>query len=249
MKTLALLCLSLGMVPILCAQQPTAPPTTKPVLPPGPLLSKAPDFAQWTVTTKTEVTPTGARPSATPKTSRHHKAPPGPPTNQMASVIKTQSLRYEETVTGGGNKVQKWCVPDMQVTIEASGQPLVALKEGAKNSSAYTDYSKTDFMGFEWISPRNFTGVENVMGQECLVFKDKIKIEGGGDPSEPPPEVSAYINAATRLPVQLTLDDEVSTYQFGPAPQAMLTLPPEVESVVTQWRETMRQSDLMPAKP
>ena len=260
MKTLALICLSFGMAPILCAQQPAAQPsvqpTPRPVLPPGPLLNKAADFAQWTVTSKSSTAPAAAaQASASPATaavavpgaSPGQKQKPSP-SDQTTSVTKTKTIRFEETITAGGIKIQKWCVPDMQVSIHGSGAPVVSLPSKS-GDNYYTDYSKSDFGGFEWISSRNFTGIEKIMGQDCLVFRDKMKFAAGDAPAGPPPPVVACIDADSRLPVALQLGDEIRTFQFGPTPAAMLTLPPPVQTVVDGWRKTMRQAALPPGKP
>ena len=259
MKKFASLWLACGLVPmVLCAQQ-----ATPPELPPGPLLNKAPEFAQWTITTKPAATPADSEPAeaeSTPDrspspTPRHRQKSAdstgkktAPPVERTTVVTKTQSLRHEETSAGAEPKMQKWCVPDMQVTIDGSTAPVVSLPGNAADSD-YVDYSKTDFPGFEWISNRNFTGARKVLGQDCLIFEDQpvAKKKGSGEPV--PSTAVAAINSATRLPVSLQTGEETQTYEFGLAPTAMLALPPDVQAVVEQWRKTMSQSALMPAKP
>ena len=236
-----------GSAPLLRAQQPPPTPrpspTPRPTLPPGPLLNRAPEFAQWSVISRTVPDLAAASPSATPapKSSR-------PPVDQTLTVTKTRTIRSEQTTGIGGAQIQKWCVPDMQVVVRGSGNPVVALP-GASGDSAYTDYSRTDFGGFEWISKRNFEGIQKVMNQDCLVFRDKMKLEGENARSGPPPSAVAAINADSRLPVALQLGEETRTYQFGPAPTEMLTLPPKIDALINQWRKTLHQASLPPAKP
>ena len=115
--------------------------------------------------------------------------------------------------------------------------------------ATFTDFGKADFEGFGWISKRNFDGIEKVMGQDCLVFRDKLKLTGDNARSGPPPTGVACISADSRLPVALQLGEESRTYQFGAAPTDMLAIPPKVDALINQWRKTLRQASMPPGKP
>jgi hypothetical protein len=264
MKKLSLLCLAGGWASVLCAQSaaPAAPaaPTPRPVLPSGPLLERAPEFSQWTITSKTSgaapvadgqtnAAATAATPAPAPAAggSPGQKAPPSP-TDLTITVIKTKNIRFEQTEGTGAGKLQKWCFPDMQLTVRGRGAPIVSLNNTATHSADYTDYSKSDFSGFGWIAAKNFTGIVKTMGQDCLVFKDKVKLDAEA-PGEAARPAVACIAVESRLPVALQVGDEVRTYQFGAAPTDMLVPPPDIGKVLEKWRKSIRQAALPPTKP
>ena len=253
MKALSLFCMFCGLASALNAQEPSQP-TPRPTPPPGPLLDKAPEMAQWTVTSKTSI----ARPIADPEGKGQPTPSPSAsasggqkatasPTDQTTTVVKTKSLRFEQTMLSGGAKIQKWFVPDMQITLRGASAPVVTLS-GVTRNNYYVDYSKSDFLGFEWISPQNFTGITKVSGQDCLVFKDKVKVDPESS-TAPRAAAVACIALDSRLPVALQLDQEVRTYQFGAPPTDMLELPQDVALVVEKWRKTLRQAALPPGRP
>ena len=259
MRTRFLIWLICGLAPVLFAQEPPSA-SPGPTPPPEPLLGKAPDFAQWTITSSEAVDPR-EKPSPmeaaelSPASGRHHKKQstdstdqkaPVDHTDQTTTVTKTKSFRVERTESSGGMKIERWCLPDMQIIIPKSGEPIVAMPGSALDSN-YIDYSKAEFIGFDWISQSNFEGIENVSGQECHVFRQKVKADGAG--AAGPSGMVAWINTATQLPVKLQSGEESRTYHFEVAPTAMLALPPEVAAMAHKWEESVRQSSLMPAKP
>jgi len=206
-----------------------AGPAASPVpLAPGPLLNFAPSFAQWLVST-TSGTAAAVIPDAQTKYA------------ERTLVRKTGPIRYEVTVYDDGRKVEKWCEGADQATI-IPGIKNPELSNGAgmaKGNIQFTDYSKADFAGFEWISKGNYVGVQTMEGIPCIVFH--VDTTDDGDTATPstagtaagsatPSGRSAWIDAEKRLPVLLQDDNVITFYQMEPAPTTQLVLPPDVQA-------------------
>jgi hypothetical protein len=235
---------TLGLVAVLSAQTPGATP---PVPPSGPLMAKAaPDFAQWTATTKFEVSSEAVGATA--------PAAAGDPSakKSVVQVVKTGNIRHVTLVRENGTKSENWCEGDMQV-ITCPEWPLPVLSSGKrKEDAARVDFSHGDFTGLDWISAKNFVGIRKFGGGDCLMFKDsvprdaafslgrsvEVNDDNGHEVSTAKPPLApavAYIDLKTRLPVSLQWGNELTTYTFDNPPTAKLSLPPPLQAVIDDW--------------
>lgn len=167
----------LGMSLALGAQEP---PTPKEI-PPGPLLKRAPRFASWTITIsrgkKSEPSPKG--PDGSP--GGHGKEPVE---LRQIAVTKTDNIYRQEIQLSDGSKTESWRIGRMQISfLPRSGEPSIfePSQEAMKDLDPdfYTDYSKADFSGLEWISRTNYLGMQKVKGVQCLAFGASAKEETG----------------------------------------------------------------------
>ncbi|MFV0338297.1 MAG: hypothetical protein ACK5LK_08665, partial [Chthoniobacterales bacterium] len=158
-------------------------------------------------------------------------------------ITKTKPLYHEQTIFSSGSKSDIWYTGDVFLTVNDGADPLINFKN-EKNKGRITDYSKTDFPAFSWISKKNFIGIQKVLGRDCLVFRAKIKKEA----DDPLIDTIACVDLQSRLPVAMQ-GDITQYYQFGPAPTAMLTLPPNVQKVADLWIEAFKQSARMSSRP
>ena len=263
MNKLLLICLLFGGIHPALAQDTPSP---HPIPPAGPLLNRAPDFSRWVIVIKRPKAEQSDKSAAS-----QSGAKPGPQTTETrVTTTKTGPVREEEEIGENGSKAVKWYNAGMQVTMK-TGWTIPVLSSAATNpfDELLTDYSKTDFPGFEWISAKNYLGTKNVAGRDCLVFKDKASVISDEelnvrkevadlsktgdtkaalqiDPEQFLKEAVAYVDFETRLPVALLRSDEVRTYQFNNPPQAMLVLPADMQAPITIWNK-MKAGEARPA--
>jgi hypothetical protein len=160
MKTLTILSLLLVSMPSLYSQQPQAASTP----PQPPFLKRAPASSQWIITFKTA----SAKDSSTAHTAG------GAPTSRpkVMVVTKNGNTIAEKLVNENGVTIETWHVPGYAISEVNGKDPVLSPSPG--NTFNTTDYSATDFAGFDWISSQNFVGAQEIMGRHCLVFKSKI---------------------------------------------------------------------------
>jgi len=163
MKTLAIFSLLLVSVPSLYSQQPQATATP----PQPPFLKRAPASSQWVITFK----PQGTAPAKDSSTA-HAAESTSTPRPKVMVVTKNGNTIAEKLVNENGVTVETWHVSGYAVSAVNGKDPVLSPNPG--NTFNTTDYSTTDFAGFDWISPQNFVGAKEIMGRHCLVFKSKI---------------------------------------------------------------------------
>lgn len=228
-------------------QVPSTPaPST---LPKGPLLANAPEYSIWvTVRGDASLLPKkGAAPSS-------GKAEPK--LVKRVQTIKAGPVRYILTIGVDGKRSESWCKGNMQIFKGAEwGDKPVATN--ARSIRHPLDFSKTDFPECAWISESCYQGIRKVLDRDCMVF-----LKGSGDsqsPSKanaeeasldgPKGKVQACIDLQTRLPVLLVEGDAVTTYEFGPTPAAILTLPADVQAAIEEKRRVVERLTSRPPRP
>ncbi len=220
-------------------QQPQATP---PPIPRPPFLKRAPDSSQWLVSVATGQTDP-SRPKDLPVKY-----------DKRMLVTKSGPIRWEITVDGSGTRLSdRWCEGNVQTLLFPGKTDPVVIVQGATLSwngaaGGFADYTKTDFPGFEWISKKNYVGMQTISGIDCIVFhSDPAGGTGGmalpaasptadGAPPAAPPipqtGVTAYIEEDNRMPVLLQIEKETTTYQMRPPPTTPLTVPPNVQAAL-----------------
>jgi hypothetical protein len=226
--------LVLGVALLTRAEAQQALPGVSPVpLPRGPLLNRAPGFAQWLKSTKNEAPDTATIPDQSTK-------------YDVRELVKqTGDVRYEITVTGTVSRTEKWCEGNYQAIVIPGQQPAISARGGSEMGGNFTDYSKTDFPDFAWVTKRNYAGVETIEGVDCLVFHKADENENApgapvgpaaatssassAAPSIPQTGDTAFIDLKSRLPVLIHVAGATTLYQFEPPPTAMQALPANLQ--------------------
>jgi hypothetical protein len=237
MRTIRWLCIFFGIASLVGAAAAQSPQATPPPLGPGPLLKRAPNFSQWLISSKLGSADAPLVPDANTKF------------DQRTLVRKTGAIRYEITAYVDGRRTEKWCQGDFQAAvIPGEANPIVTVRGANAVGGGFTDYSKSDFPGFEWISKRNYIGVQTMEGVSCIVFHEGSK--GGGDAPSTAGGNTAYIAADTRLPVLLQADDGTATlYQMEAPPSTPLAIPPNVQASFDILQARFQRAAAVPAAP
>ncbi|MGC3989670.1 MAG: hypothetical protein QM796_08340 [Chthoniobacteraceae bacterium] len=237
MKKYAIITALLFGAGLLKAQQPAAQATPKPELPPGPLLNHAPDMAQWTISFR------GAATVPDDKSAKPGEKPAFDTSDYRVAVVKTKPIYHILMAMGNGEKMDKWCVGEVQVTKQPNAAYPI-LSTPSNKDAYYMDFSKQDFTGFGWISASNYQGIKKVAGVDCMIFRDKIKSPVGG--AADMVDAQAVIDVKSRLPLYLQVGEGLSTYQYGNTPTALQTPPTEVTALIQQWRKRIQQASMLP---
>lgn len=218
------------------AQQPASTP---PPLPPGPLLNKAPDFVQWTITIKS------AESGGVGKTEKGIASPEpsAKPTAEVYQIVtaKTGKIRHEVRVAGTQIMSNVWSINGASVEIN----PKTKIAQVAPGGVS------VDFPGLEWISEKNYTDVKKINGKDTIIFNDKVAwmaANGATNEFKGKVDAVAYIDLETRLPIAMKRGVDTYTYQFGAMPQTTLTPPPEVVQAMEGYSERMKRLSAGPAR-
>lgn len=166
MKRLCLAWFAVCLVSSLQAQQPGTPPATPPPLPPPPWLKRTPDTSQWLVSFAQ------GEPGAKPG-SRSSAAADGTAKKTIV-VTKNPGLLSETTARVNGAVIRRLCTPGLFMVQVSGSNEWMSSTGSAPNGFNETDYRKHDFAGFDWISAKNYVGVQEIAKRPCLVFSDKV---------------------------------------------------------------------------
>ena len=248
------------------AQAQTEPPSR----PPGILLQlRAPAISQWTVTCYPSKTPANAE--AENKTASDSSAVKS---SQFTTVTKTKNIIHEQVSMPNGQRKETWTVGGLQfLTLPGSTEREVkdcaSIARVRAENFTYTDFSKTDFPGLENLTPDDYVGTSKVMGRECIVLrketpaapkedrmdlkKEELDIEALTQPlpssEKDKTNLVACVDLQIRLPILVEQDGEKRIYQFGAPPQAMLTLPKDIQQDLERRAREREQMGRMPARP
>jgi hypothetical protein len=121
---------------------------------------------------------------------------------------------------------------------------LIRSRRDQSVASISPNFSVADFAGFDWLSHKNYKGVQKVLDRTCYFFEDEIETEqvkmatsmGNTPDGETKTTARAFINVESKLPVALQLGRENRVYAFGKPSPADLNLPPEVAAEIKDWR-------------
>ena len=127
-----------------------------------------------------------------------------------------------------------------RVTKHVSYQGLIRSRTDSDVSTYSPNFANADFTGFEWLSAKNFKGVQDLQGRKCYVFEDEQVVPTSAlmPKKEDDPKVltRAFIDMDTKLPVALQLGKESRVYAFGSPNPADLVLPAEIAAEIQSWR-------------
>ena len=232
------------------AQQPAAAPI--PTIPIGPLIRSAPANSRWIIEIKYPTAKAKAENEVTPKQA----PPPEPGTPRVKKILATRSgaIACEMIFDEAGRKTEKWYANNEQYTRKVGSVEFYSAGNKDVGNANYEYRGSTSFQGFDWISKRNFVGIQKIKEHDCLVFRDRQEEEAildpyaadlkkemqsfAGDRMEPSPaigvEVTAYIDMETRLPLFLQIGEEIRTFSYLDPPQTPLSLPQELTTQLAQ---------------
>lgn len=204
-------------------------------LPSGPILKKAPEFAQWTATFVYPKKPNApVETSGAPSTQRRLK---------IQYVTKTKDIYEEQEFYTDGSKSERWRIGQLEIISASNGYSLydrASVGGAAAQASLFNDYSKTDFPALGWVSPRNYIGVQRTNEAEYLIFQQVVsepELTLGPSSSL----LTACIDTKTRLPVWIQGPDATITYRFGNPPANVLTLPSNIQQLLDQRAKVIKQ--------
>lgn len=185
--------------------------------PSGPLLNRLGDFSAMQITYSYPRDQAKAGAGAA-------SAPPAlaPPPSYVATVqprqmtlTRTKSSWHAVREDILGNKIEEWC-NGTDIFCVATGLPDPKIDTNDP-SSGFPNYMAIDFPDMEWVSPETYHGVQTIEGRKCLVFtKD---------------DMTAWVDAQSRLPVQWQKAGETRTFKQLSPPTEMLVLPPEIAAL------------------
>ena len=235
------------------AATPSTPAPKKVPLPPDLLLSSAPASSQWVVAF----------------TYPDKNAPAASSEGGFGRVKKITATRsgpvvYEEIIDEAGNKMEKWYTNNEQYTRKMGSVEYFSARSNDFSNVNYAYHSPTGFQGFDWISKKNFAGIEKVDGRECMVYRDRKDLQAvlapdlftfleamrreqpksAGEPTGTPGAVTAVvacIDQETRLPVSLQLGEETRTFTFLDPPRVPVALPEELKQQLEQRQKAWNQ--------
>ncbi len=191
--------------------------TPNPPTPKNPLLHRAPVFASWTVQF-----------SYKPDEKQTSPAKPLPPTTtdqvQSLTVTKTNQTYWEQTVFKSGKKEEKWILDGVQLLMLPGSNVIVPVSASNPDSRDpnYSDYSKSDFDGFSWVSLDTYKGIRTYEGKPAYLF----------ELPRPQGNLTALLSVETQMPLYFSDAQTTRAYVYNPAPSAPLTPPANFLSVL-----------------
>ena len=250
-------CLFLFCSALLCASaypqaaDPAATPVAPPAPPPGPLIQKrAPDFAIWSIVTTASVK-AGTKSGQT-------SSPRNGSDDSQASVTRVNTSKTGKVVRVEriDEKQQTWNVwwskgsAEILVTPDGKVAALASSNNPDAPNPYHTDFSSSDFQGFEWIAASNYTGIEKYMGMNCLAFKKDLAVRAdSASPRTIIVPVRAYVEIQSRLPIALVRGDQTSVYEWKSPPDAVLQVPTEVQNLLNQRSKSFELMATKGARP
>jgi len=242
----------LGAIVAALATSPSALAQNKPLE--GAPLNAAPEFAQWTITFSYPD-------QRAPKTPNSPPAIPPASDGRPKEIVttKTKTIVHEETTEGRGTKSEKWYVgatqyrKDPGATIWFANEPSTLVN--VQKDFHYTPLPPSGFRGLEWLTPETYAGVISYQGRNCLVFLPggaaAIKLGGPGAPYPALAELPnvAFIDANTRLPLEVRNGGIIQFYQFAREAPSMQALPPDLADQIKKGEEGRKKLDARPPRP
>jgi len=215
---------------LFCATRADAQPATRPEPPAGPLLAPAPDFSQWVVTFSYP----GERDQSTPSSA---SAPSITETRtRTITTTKTKDIVHEETIGVRGEKRDDWHIGLNQYAKLPSSNTWFLGQPDVK-------FPASGFRDLDWITTEGYIGTVKLGGRPCLVFAPDAPPSLGLSGATPQakdlealPRV-AYIDAESRLPVQVQENGTIRFFRFNSPPTDMLTPPPDLEQELKKAKE------------
>ena len=203
---------------------------------PGPIMKQASEFASWNMVFSYAPPP---KDQAAAEKNIFRRI-------SSVAVTKTKEILHEVRTFSDGSKSEIWSVGPLQIQPDLSGRLCIYTADSLRNqldvdplvpnvsqNRVSPESSKIDFIGFEWVSKSNYRGAQTINNKDYFVFQGKIAANFldffvRGIPA------TAWIDRDTRLPFLLRTSEWTMTFEFGPPPTAILTLPADVQKVLKE---------------
>lgn len=172
-----------------------------------------------------------------------------------STITKTGKMIHVERTDEQKKTWHVWITAGRELSMPPNGGTVeeVAPPPNTDTSNPlYTDFSKTDFPGFEWLSAQNFAGVKLIRDQPCLVFEEKnANLESNETSATDSAKYSRYaaVDYYSRLPAALGAAGVLQEYTFKFPPQAMQTLPEAITRFLQLNADERKATDRTPSKP
>ena len=151
------------------------------------------------------------------------------------TVTKTHDVIRVVRLDTGKRPWTIWCHGAQEYMIWPDGKSCAAINPSFGvdyPNPFYFDFSASDFSGFEWISRQLYTGIKSYQGTKCIVFQAEISIQNDAGAPQRSMKETAYIDFKSRLPTALQRGGQEYLYEWHAPPQAMLSFPPMVQTLV-----------------
>jgi hypothetical protein len=207
------------------------PAAAEPPVPKEPPLHRAPEFASWTVTYQYK------------DDSKKDGKAAAFLSNSPATftVTKTKKIFWEKTILVSGKSFEKWVWNGYQLESLPDSPSIVPISQPTPETAEpeYSDYSRTDFRGLDWISMSAYRGVQNYEGKQAFLFESTVRGH----------KVTALLSIEWQLPILSTEDDTTQVYVFNTSPSEMLTLPPRFQAVLIAYKKGLESLKFHPSPP
>lgn len=223
-----------------------------------PLVQKrAPVFSSWVVTA-------GGQPANNP--GEPHAPRPGNQPTQSGdpkayattfTITKTGKIYHVVFADAQGQTWNLWSTGGIVANVPAGGGDagfIAPPPTPYQKSPLYVNFPNTDFEGFDWITPENFRGIKDFMGQQCLVFSSTVtevspESDSSGAAVKTSENRTAYVDAESRLPVAVINSNGLTTFRFLPPPTAMQSLPDSMLKVLNNQLDAEKALARRPGRP
>lgn len=233
--------------------------------PKEPLLARAPQQAEWTITYRIDR-----------KKTRDHlfnrkKGEENEPLEDETSnsfvvfpksmtVSKDGNIYREVTHFSNGRKSEKWIVDGLQIK-ETPGTGRVSRVDLSSASPDFSDYRTSDFSAAQWINKSNYKGVKMLGNRPVYEFSSLPSEQApnarqiaedmaaktddpanGQEPAQPVPQQPnfVYLDTRTQLPVYVEDENGVRLYEYRPLPER-LVVPEKFAKAFDEWKKVINR--------
>lgn len=236
-----------------------------------PILSRAPEFSQWTIRIERDRQRATERIQADKSdqdVEDNGEEPRAVLLPREVIVLKQGEIYRETTRWSNGRTTEKWIVGRFQLReSERTGGIHRVMGTGAYYHEDYSDYSRSDFENLEWIGMDNYQGVRSVGGRVVHVFEvsheekrltprersDRVVLNEtqaertlGEETNADGRRLIAFLDVETQLPVFFDDGEVARIYRFSDAPTGRLRIPDEFATAFAKWNEEVNASNLAP---
>ena len=178
--------------------------------------------------------------------------------SERVQTIKTGPIKHLIITQSSGPQLEIWLNGNQEIIKKTEDPSPIFFETNSPQNPYPFNFSKTDFLGCEWISPTNYTGVQKIKGKDCMVFEENLPIT---EPKKKSPkkkadplailksQKSVCIDLLTRLPVMIKKDEDLTIFKFDPAPKEIIAYPPEIQSMIDAREKLIKQGTSMPGRP
>jgi hypothetical protein len=195
-------------------------------LPEGPLPAPAPNFSQWVITVSDPQAKSKA--GGTPEAAN--------PSTHTIITTKTGQIIHEEIRSGTEVTVDEWHVGSI-LYIKSTGSTVWG--EITRRSSNFEVFPASGFRNLDWIKKENYVGTVQCGGHSCLAFvqarPSKLDLSDANQLDSL--DAYAFLDATSRLPVQVRANGLTYFYQFKDAPTEKLALPSDLAEQLQKGQE------------